>query len=284
MIPCSSPSPTPSTATTSPLDAFDELIDGCELDVRGTGYETFDDLVGYCRLVAGSVGRLSLGVFGARYPESAEPRADALGVALQLTNILRDVVEDRAMGRVYLPRTEAAELGCAPDLSGPTRGDRRRSSPPRSRAPRSTSTAASRCCRCSTGAAGPASRRWPASTTACSPGSPPTRRRAARAGVAADAREAVGRRPAASLGRVVPSASGRRVVVVGGGLAGIAAALDAADAGADGHAARAAPPPRRRARGRSSRHGLLIDNGQHVFMRCCTEYRAFLERIGRPAR
>jgi phytoene synthase len=102
-----------------PLEEFGLLIDGCELDVRGTGFETFDDLVVYCRLVAGSIGRLSLAIFGTRYPESAEPRAEALGVALQVTNILRDVVEDRGMGRVYLPRKEAAELGCAPDLSGP---------------------------------------------------------------------------------------------------------------------------------------------------------------------
>jgi phytoene synthase len=102
-----------------PLEEFGLLIDGCELDVRGTGFETFDDLVVYCRLVAGSIGRLSLAIFGTRYPESAQPRAEALGVALQVTNILRDVVEDRGMGRVYLPRKEAAELGCAPDLSGP---------------------------------------------------------------------------------------------------------------------------------------------------------------------
>src|SRR5215217_1614550 len=103
-----------------PLEEFDLLIDGCEPDVRGGGFETFEGLVGYCRLVAGSIGRLSLAIFGTRYPESAEPRAEALGVALQVTNILRDVVEDREMGRVYLPSKEAAELGCAPDLSGPT--------------------------------------------------------------------------------------------------------------------------------------------------------------------
>jgi 15-cis-phytoene synthase len=102
-----------------PLDELGLLIDGCELDVRGAGFATFEDLVGYCRLVAGSVGRLSLAIFGTPYPESAEPRAEALGVALQVTNILRDVVEDRGMGRAYLPQDEAAALGCAPDLSGP---------------------------------------------------------------------------------------------------------------------------------------------------------------------
>ena len=101
-----------------PLDAFDELIDGCEMDVRGATYATFDELVGYCRLVAGSIGRLSLAVFGTTDPRAVE-MADDLGVALQLTNILRDVLEDRRNGRVYLPAADAAALGCPPDLSGP---------------------------------------------------------------------------------------------------------------------------------------------------------------------
>jgi phytoene synthase len=100
-----------------PLEEFGELIDGCEADVHGDGYETFEALVGYCRRVAGSIGLLSLAVFGTRYPESAVPRAEALGVAMQVTNILRDVVEDREMGRVYLPREDARRVGCAPDLS-----------------------------------------------------------------------------------------------------------------------------------------------------------------------
>jgi phytoene synthase len=102
-----------------PMEEFGQLIDGCEMDVTGTTYATFDDLVGYCRRVAGSIGRLSLSVFGTTYPESAEPRAEALGVALQITNILRDVVEDREMGRAYLPQEDADRFGCAADLSGP---------------------------------------------------------------------------------------------------------------------------------------------------------------------
>jgi phytoene synthase len=102
-----------------PMDQFGHLIDGCEMDVTGTTYATADDLVGYCRRVAGSIGRLSLSVFGTDYPESAEPRAEALGVALQITNILRDVVEDREMGRAYLPQEDADRFGCAPDLAGP---------------------------------------------------------------------------------------------------------------------------------------------------------------------
>jgi phytoene synthase len=101
------------------MSCFGEIIDGCEMDVTGTSYETIDDLVGYCRRVAGSVGRLSLAVFGSQDLARAEPLADALGVALQLTNILRDVVEDRSVGRVYLPRSDAESVGCRPDLTGP---------------------------------------------------------------------------------------------------------------------------------------------------------------------
>ena len=69
--------------------------------------------------MAGSIGRLSLSVFGTDYPESAEPRAEALGVALQITNILRDVVEDREMGRAYLPQEDADRFGCARRSVGP---------------------------------------------------------------------------------------------------------------------------------------------------------------------
>lgn len=96
-----------------PLHAFEELIDGCEADVRGTRYATFDDLVHYCRCVAGSIGRLSLGVFDTSAErEVAQPLADTLGVALQLTNILRDLREDRANGRVYLPSADLERFGC----------------------------------------------------------------------------------------------------------------------------------------------------------------------------
>ena len=94
-----------------PLEAFGELIDGCEADVRGTSYTTFDDLRIYCRCVAGSIGRLSLGVFGTRDVATAAPLADALGVALQLTNILRDISEDYRDGRIYLPDEDFKRFG-----------------------------------------------------------------------------------------------------------------------------------------------------------------------------
>jgi phytoene synthase len=98
-----------------PLAAFGELIDGCAADVRGVSYVTFDELLHYCRCVAGSIGRLSLGVFGTSDPRQAVPLADSLGVALQLTNILRDIREDYASGRVYLPAEDFARFGCALD-------------------------------------------------------------------------------------------------------------------------------------------------------------------------
>jgi squalene synthase HpnD len=98
-----------------PVEAFGEIVDGCVADVQGTSYATFDELLHYCRCVAGSVGRLSLGVFGAADLAAAAPLADALGVALQLTNILRDIREDYQNGRVYLPAEDLARFGCSLD-------------------------------------------------------------------------------------------------------------------------------------------------------------------------
>src|SRR5262249_38194352 len=103
-----------------PLAAFGELIDGCADDVRGVSYVTFDDLLHYCRCVAGSIGRLSLGVFGTSEPDTAVPLADSLGVALQLTNLLRDIREDYASGGVYLPADDLARFGCALDADPAT--------------------------------------------------------------------------------------------------------------------------------------------------------------------
>ncbi|TBO60552.1 squalene synthase HpnD [Streptomyces kasugaensis] len=106
-----------------PLDGLDELIDGVLMDVRGRHYETWDDLKDYCRCVAGAIGRLSLGVFGtvpgARDAERASEYADTLGLALQLTNILRDVREDAGNGRTYLPAEDLAKFGCSAGFHGP---------------------------------------------------------------------------------------------------------------------------------------------------------------------
>jgi len=100
-----------------PIAAFGELIDGCVADVRGTSYQTFEDLLHYCRCVAGSIGRLSLGIYGtSQDPEQAAELADSLGVALQLTNILRDIREDYQNGRVYLPSEDLAKFDVALDV------------------------------------------------------------------------------------------------------------------------------------------------------------------------
>ena len=94
-----------------PLVAFTELIDGCLADVNQASYKTFDDLLWYCRCVAGSIGRLSLGIYGASHPEKQAKMADDLGVALQITNILRDVREDFRNNRVYLPAEDLTRFG-----------------------------------------------------------------------------------------------------------------------------------------------------------------------------
>jgi phytoene synthase len=96
-----------------PVDALWDLIDGVEQDVWGTRYESFDELVVYCRHVAGSIGRLCLAIFGDGGQREAVALADDLGVAMQLTNILRDVREDQERGRVYLPAEDMRRFGCA---------------------------------------------------------------------------------------------------------------------------------------------------------------------------
>jgi phytoene synthase len=105
-----------------PLGGLDELIDGVLMDVRGERYETWEDLKVYCRCVAGAIGRLSLGVFGttpgARDAERAPEYADTLGLALQLTNILRDLREDAEGGRIYLPGDDLAKFGCSAGFHG----------------------------------------------------------------------------------------------------------------------------------------------------------------------
>ncbi len=144
-----------------PVAALHEIVEGSELDVRGASYATMDDTLRYCRLVAGSVGRLSLGVFGVQPHPRPPPRwpgsvgrlslgvfgtkpvgavaagptgsragpaeaaqspgelADDLGVALQLTNMLRDIVEDHRMGRIYLPEQDRDRFGIDPGQWSP---------------------------------------------------------------------------------------------------------------------------------------------------------------------
>jgi 15-cis-phytoene synthase len=89
---------------------FDDLVDGVEMDLRRSRYDTFDELVGYCRRVASAVGVMCIEVFGCRDSRSRE-YAFNLGLALQLTNIIRDIKGDLKQGRIYLPQEDLARFG-----------------------------------------------------------------------------------------------------------------------------------------------------------------------------
>jgi 15-cis-phytoene synthase len=90
-----------------PAPALHDLVDGGFQDTEQGRYADFDELLGYCRRVAGAVGVACIAVYGSE----DEERAQSLGVALQLINIIRDVGEDWDLGRVYLPQDELAAYG-----------------------------------------------------------------------------------------------------------------------------------------------------------------------------
>lgn len=89
---------------------FDDLIDGVEMDLWRSRYDTFDDLIGYCRRVASAVGLICIEIFGCRDARSRD-YAFNLGLALQLTNIIRDVRVDLDRDRLYLPQEDLARFG-----------------------------------------------------------------------------------------------------------------------------------------------------------------------------
>jgi phytoene synthase len=94
-----------------PEEELQMLVDGVEMDFTRSRYETFDELQAYCTLVASVVGRMCVRIFGFTDPVALQ-RADDLGMALQLTNILRDVREDAVdMKRIYLPQDELRRFG-----------------------------------------------------------------------------------------------------------------------------------------------------------------------------
>jgi phytoene synthase len=94
-----------------PLALLHDLISAFEQDVRVTSYETFADVLGYCRLSANPVGRLVLQLFGRTDPLLLE-RSDAICTALQLTNFWQDVAVDRDKGRCYIPMEDMRRFGC----------------------------------------------------------------------------------------------------------------------------------------------------------------------------
>ncbi|MBI4547994.1 MAG: presqualene diphosphate synthase HpnD [Ignavibacteriae bacterium] len=93
-----------------PVVHFYELIKGVEMDLVKNRYETFEELKKYCYLVASSVGLMCLEIFGPR-SEKTKEYAINLGIALQLTNILRDIAIDAKYGRVYLPQEDLQRFG-----------------------------------------------------------------------------------------------------------------------------------------------------------------------------
>jgi phytoene synthase len=97
-----------------PRRPFDDLIDGVAMDTGHRRYRTFDELRGYCYRVASTVGLICLEIFGYRDP-GARDYAVNLGLALQLTNILRDVKADLERGRLYIPTEDLARFGCTED-------------------------------------------------------------------------------------------------------------------------------------------------------------------------
>ena len=89
---------------------LEEIIDGVEMDLTISRYETFEDLRAYCYRVASAVGLVSIEIFGYKNPACRE-YAIELGLALQITNIVRDVAKDLENDRIYLPRADMAEFG-----------------------------------------------------------------------------------------------------------------------------------------------------------------------------
>jgi phytoene synthase len=100
-----------------PAEYFHWIIDGAEMDLDSIRYETFQDLYRYCFNVASAVGLVCLQIFG--FSETrAKEYAEQCGIAFQLTNILRDVKEDAAMGRIYLPAEDLRKFDYAPEELG----------------------------------------------------------------------------------------------------------------------------------------------------------------------
>jgi phytoene synthase len=97
-----------------PRQPFDDLIDGVEMDLSQVRYQTFQSLAEYCRRVASTVGLICIEIFGYRDP-STRKYAVNLGLALQLTNIIRDIAGDLEQGRLYLPAEDMARFGVEED-------------------------------------------------------------------------------------------------------------------------------------------------------------------------
>ena len=278
---CTSRFRTPSDAYNIPVEYLEEVINGVEMDISKTRYATFEELREYCYRVASSVGLVCIEIFGYEDPDAREHAVD-LGLAMQLTNILRDVEEDMERGRVYIPQEELARFGCSEEDIFQGKGERQLQGVDEV-------------------SGGARQGLFQEGQAAFAPAVAPVKglsRRASR-----DLQPAAGPHRGVRLQRVWQEgesqhrgeadangeAMGERdsgkglgkVVVVGGGLAGMAAACDLADRGHPvtlmekrpflGGRAFSFPEPDT---------GQEIDNGQHVFLGCCTAYIDFLDKLG----
>ena len=303
-----------------PLSLLDQLIDGTAMDLQqaagkpGNGsievYADFEALRRYCYLVASVVGLVCIRIFGYRSVE-AETLAEDLGIAFQLTNILRDVREDAERGRVYLPADELARHGLSPESLAATAQS---GQPPEAAVRDMLAEQAARAEQLYSSGA----RLLPL----VSPDSRPalwvlttiyhrlleqvrrgrydvfSRRRAvptseklallargiARTGLARLRQAPVRQGAAAASSRTIPvtRTAGRTVAIVGAGVSGLAAACALADAGYRVTVFERRPY----VGGRASSYlhpgsGETIDNCQHILLGCCTNLRSLLERVGR---
>ena len=273
-----------------PRAQFDALVDGVSMDIDPIRYQTFEDLQPYCHRVASAVGLICAEIFGYRDRRVLDYARD-LGVALQLTNILRDVAVDYRRERLYLPLDDLARFGCTRgrrrQRGGPCR--RRREVGCRALGPRTSGGTRARLLR---------SRRP----------RPAARRREGVHRRRDHARDLLGHPPSHRGGRVrrvqprhscaaagpgeighsdVAPAEARmsgpadRVVVIGAGFAGLAAAVRLAHAGREVVVVEEAPRLGGRATAFTDREsGERVDNGQHVLFGCYRETYAFLGRLG----
>ncbi len=270
-----------------PHAAIVDLVRGGLMDVEQSRYESWDELREYCRCVAGAVGIACAAVYGPREPEAAVPHAETLGLALQQINIMRDVPEDWRLGRVYLPGDELARFGVTEaDIAAGRTGPEWRSlmAHQAARADLLLSEGLrllplldrrSRLgVRAFAGIYRGLARADPRAGLRC----------LQRAAEALGGGEGLGRGRAARPVSARRGGSRMRAVVVGGGLAGLAAALDLADAGHGVTLLEARPTLGGAVQTLPEREGDPSpppDNGQHIALGCCTEYLRFLERVGR---
>jgi phytoene synthase len=270
------------------------LVDGGLQDLEQNRYATFDELRGYCEKVAGAVGVACVAVYGSDDIE----RAMTLGIALQLINIMRDVAEDDALGRVYLPQDELDRFGVrelgrvTPEWQSFMAFQAERARVHLTEGLRLLDSLDRRSALCVSTFAGLyrgqldriEANGFDVFGPSCRLSTP-----AKLAVVVRGLRSGKGHGPRPEppmrlISRAAPAgARAMKVAVVGGGLAGLSAALDLADAGVDVVIHEARPSLGGAVQTLPARDGdpePPPDNGQHIALGCFTEYLRFLDRIG----